>query len=214
MSALKDTKSVLHDSFGLTFVWVGVLMDYYTTKAVSHGVTSRGGSWDHAPAHYIFHKWKGAAVSTPALEPHANIPRGVDVGWTVKSRSHLETRRASSSQSRWLDIDSERRALLLKWSEEEEKLAPPGRQLPFVEEQSELRLRAHCLSEIDTRLSVLNGLRLQLLRKLPKKRASTLGEIIENVAVAKRLVAREDNPQAYGLIARALRDLKKLQSLS
>jgi len=67
------------------------------------------------------------------------------------------------------------------------------------------------ISGVEARLRVLFKLRSNMLRNLSKKPASTMGEIIENVAVAERLVVREENPQAHDLIARVLRDLVALQ---
>jgi len=162
-------------------------------------------------------------MSAPALSPKAHVPNNAHPGSIRNVRSHSEKKtlrttvaamseRSPSTQSRWLELDNERRALLQTWGQQSSDLISEERSLSSTRGQFEDGADTRQLSEIDARLHVLNKLRLRLLVKLPKRQAKTLHEIIENVAVAARLVAREDNPHGHDIIVRALRDLRTLAS--
>ena len=190
---IRRTYFVVLRTFSVAFGLVTIYVGSSTTKKVQAMAS---------------HPWVGnsreqsyAEQRSEALTPqHRSAAGGKSVGG-----------RSLSRQSRWLDIDSERQALLQSWGEMEGGTSRDPGPVATVGDLADGQHTSAPISGVEARLRVLFKLRSNMLRNLSKKPASTMGEIIENVAVAERLVVREENPQAHDLIARVLRDLVALQ---
>ncbi|MNY31329.1 hypothetical protein D3C86_1654890 [compost metagenome] len=74
--------------------------------------------------------------------------------------------------------------------------------------------RASGLTDINTRLRLMDRRLRRWLRFLPKTPAIDIEGVIANLQVAERLLAPEENRIVYGLIVRAARDLSRLTPTS
>ncbi|MFZ4166037.1 hypothetical protein [Brevundimonas sp. NPDC058933] len=71
--------------------------------------------------------------------------------------------------------------------------------------------RASGLTDLSTRLRLMDRRLSRWLRFLPKNPARDVEGVVANLQVAERLLAPEENRIVHGLIARAARDLSCLQ---
>lgn len=109
--------------------------------------------------------------------------------------------------ARWLAIDAEQRHLQLEWGTLEGVMMTKHNWYKrSPEEQATIREGAR-LDEIDARLKVLETEGRALLKAMRLKPAKSVEAVIANLSVAARLIFVEDQPEAHGLITRAVRDL-------
>lgn len=134
-----------------------------------------------------------AKAAAPAAIPSAVALAASDEG----------TRRCAN----WLAIDAKIDRLQTRWAKLETwlarehgwfKLSPTERQaLPWAKE----------LRDIDGCLDVLFEKRDALLEGLPASGSVSLESVVARLAVAERLICRDDHPEGHALIAGARRDL-------
>jgi hypothetical protein len=70
------------------------------------------------------------------------------------------------------------------------------------------------LTDMSTRLRLMDRRLRRWLRFLPKTPAHDIGGVVANLQVAERLLAPEENRIVHGLIVRAARDLAYLEPTS
>lgn len=111
---------------------------------------------------------------------------------------------------RWLALDREQEALLTKWSQVEAALMrdPTWRSLSTKAKATHAGSRR--LAEIDRQLEPLFDEIRAVFDLLPTTPAANIEAVIANLEVVERMLAPEEDDQVYGMVARAVRDLKLL----
>jgi hypothetical protein len=122
-------------------------------------------------------------------------------------RVPASTDRSIEVCKRWLAVDAEQRRLQLEWGTLEGWLIANRSWYKLSPEQRSEIPEGARLTEIDTRLDVLEVEGYGLLRAMRPKPAKSVEAVIANLSVAARLIFVEDHPEAHGLITRAVRDL-------
>lgn len=115
-----------------------------------------------------------------------------------------------SIQGRWLEIDHARERLLDAWAEHESMVVRAHDWFRLSQEARAAHPENARFAEIDAELERLEVEGAALLDALPTDPATGLQTIIENLAVAERIVVEDENPVGHGLVARAIRDLELL----
>lgn len=128
----------------------------------------------------------------------------------VASRS-LETTLASvdgaQAYRRFLYIDGRISRLQRRWARLESYLADQHNWFRLSDAERRTLPAAHELRDIDRMLELLFEQREALLSKLPVRGASSLEVVVARLAVAERLIWRDDFPEAHAMIAGAREDL-------
>lgn len=159
----------------------------------------------------------GGAV---ARLPHLSR-RAVLVGTTAtttaaalsgSSKPAVETLAADSAKpyERYLQIDARISRLQRRWGRLESYLADQHDWLRLSEVERPAVPGAQELRDIDGMLDLLFGQREKLLSELPVRGATSLEVVIARLAVAERLIWRDDFPEAHAMIAGAREDLSAM----
>jgi hypothetical protein len=110
----------------------------------------------------------------------------------------------------WLAVEAERNRLTLAWGRCETLLFDKCRRQNIAAARQSDISEARQLKEIGAQLEALDRESDVLLKALPIRRATSTATVIASLSVAAALVYPDDNPEAHGLIVRAVRDLKVL----
>lgn len=111
---------------------------------------------------------------------------------------------------RWLAVDAERRRLQTAWGKHESWLIRERGWFRLTASEQAAVPEGARLAQIDARLDVLEAESHALLKALPHGPAASVSTVIANLSVAAGLLFEEDHPEAYGLVVRAARDLRRL----
>lgn len=115
---------------------------------------------------------------------------------------------------RWLALADERARQLGVWSAIRSQIErQPGR-FPLSGDARAEAEQVSGLTELETRLRVIDRRLRRWLRGLPKTPSRDLGEVAATLRVAERLLPPEENRIVHGLIKRAVRDLGQLSKPS
>lgn len=114
----------------------------------------------------------------------------------------------------WLALDDHRLRLLGDWCELQRQLE---RQVGWFALSDVARAeieRTSGLSDLDTTLGLIHRRLRHWLRDLPRDPTDDIAVVAANLQVAERLLPAEENRVVHGLIARAVRDLARIQDPS
>lgn len=131
-----------------------------------------------------------------------------------KANSSIEADGDRAWYQRWLALDDHRLRLLDGWCELQRQLE---RQVGWFALSDGARAeieQTSGLSDLDTTLRLIHRRLRHWLRSLPKDATDDLGVVTASLQVAERLLPAEENPLVHGMIARAVRDLKRMQESS
>lgn len=119
-----------------------------------------------------------------------------------------------SWHKRWLALDDHRLDLLDTWCDLQRQLE---RQAGWFDLSNAARgeiEQTSGLSDLDTTLRLIHRRLRHWLRSLPKDATDDLAVVTASLQVAERLLPAEENHVVHGLIARAVRDLARMQDPS
>lgn len=114
----------------------------------------------------------------------------------------------------WLALDDQRLRLLGGWCELQRQLE---RQVGWFALSDVARAeveRTSGLSDLDTTLGLIHRRLRHWQRDLPRDPTDDIAVVAANLQVAERLLPTEENRVVHGLIARAVRDLARMQEPS
>lgn len=111
---------------------------------------------------------------------------------------------------RWLALDREQEALLTEWSQVEAALMHDLKWRSLSAKAKLAHAGSRRLDEIDRQLERLSDESRAVLDLLPTKPAANIETVVAHLKVVERLLAPEEDDQVYGMVARAVRDLKLL----
>ncbi|MBJ7410237.1 MAG: helicase [Phenylobacterium sp.] len=111
---------------------------------------------------------------------------------------------------RYLQIDARISRLQRRWGRLESYLADQHDWLRLSEAERGAVPGAQELRDIDGMLDLLFEQREKLLAELPVRGATSLEVVIARLAVAERLIWRDDFPEAHAMIAGAREDLSAM----
>lgn len=115
---------------------------------------------------------------------------------------------------RWLALDDQRIRLLDLWCDLNRDLERrPGWFALSDAEKAEAQ-QANGLQEISARLRVVHRRVGRLLRKMPTGPSRDYDAVLDNLRVAERLIAPEENAVVYAILSRAVRDLRAIRGAS
>lgn len=112
----------------------------------------------------------------------------------------------------WLMLDDERLRILDGWCELQRQLE---RQVGWFAMSDWARAeieQTSGLSDLDTTLRLIHRRLRRWLRTLPTEPTDDIAVVAASLQVAERLLPAEENRVAHGLIARAVRDLARMQA--
>lgn len=131
-----------------------------------------------------------------------------------KANSSLRSDGDRACCERWLTLDDHRLQLLETWCDLQRWLE---RQLGWFAmsnyERAEME-ETSGLSDLDVTLRVIHRRLRRWLRALPTDPTDDIAVVTARLQIAERLLPAEENPVVHGLIARAVRDLLRMQDLS
>ncbi|GAA0196016.1 hypothetical protein QOZ96_003452 [Brevundimonas nasdae] len=110
----------------------------------------------------------------------------------------------------WLALDREQEALLTEWSQVEAALMRDPKWRSLSAKAKAAHTGRQRLDEIDRQLERLSDESKAVLDLLPTKPAANIETVVAHLKVVERLLAPEEDDQVYGMVARAVRDLKLL----
>lgn len=119
-----------------------------------------------------------------------------------------------SWHKRWLALDDHRLHLLDTWCELKRQLE---RQVGWFDLSDRARAQieqASGLSDLDVILGLIHRRLRRWLRALPTDPTDDVAVVAASLQVAERLLPAEENRVVHGLIARAVRDLARIQEPS
>lgn len=113
---------------------------------------------------------------------------------------------------RWLALDREQEALLTEWSQVEAALMRDPRWRSLSAKAKVSHPGGRRLAEIDRQLERLSYEGRAVFALLPATPAANIETVVAHLEVVERLLAPEEDDQVYGMVARAVRDLKLLMA--
>lgn len=119
-----------------------------------------------------------------------------------------------SWHERWLALDDHRLRLLDTWCDLQRQLE---RQVGWFALSDAARAeieQTSGLSDLDTTLRLIHRRLRRWLRTLPTESTDDIAVVTASLQVAERLLPPEENRVVHGLIARAVRDLSRVQNPS
>lgn len=114
---------------------------------------------------------------------------------------------------RWLALDDRRIRLLDTWCDLQRQLE---RRVDWFALSDAVRAeieQASGLGDLDTTLRLIHRRLRRWLRTLPTEPTDDIAVVTASLQVAERLLPSEENRVVHGLIARAVRDLSRVQGL-
>lgn len=115
---------------------------------------------------------------------------------------------------RWLALDDHRLALLETWCDLQRELERQAGWFDLSNTAQREIEQTSGLSDLDTRLRLIHRRLRRWLRALPTDPADDIAVVAASLQVAERLLPPEENRVVHGLIARAVRDLARMQDPS
>lgn len=112
----------------------------------------------------------------------------------------------------WLALDREQEALLTEWSQVEAALMRDPKWSSLSVKAKAAHEGSQRLDRIDRQLERLSDESRAVLDLLPTTPAANIETVVAHLEVVERLLAPEEDDQVYGMITRAVRDLKALTS--
>ncbi|MDP3370635.1 MAG: hypothetical protein Q8M32_12420 [Brevundimonas sp.] len=119
-----------------------------------------------------------------------------------------------SWHKRWLALDDHRLRLLDGWCERQRQLEKQVGWFALSDAARAEVEQTSGLSDLDTTLGLIHRRLRRWLRALPTEPTADAAVVAASLQVAERLLPAEENPLVHGLIARAVRDLKRMQDPS
>lgn len=113
---------------------------------------------------------------------------------------------------RWLALDRARESLLTEWSQVEAGLMRDPKWRALSDKAKASHAGGRRMAEIDRQLEGLYKEGEAVFAQLPSAPATKIETVIAHLSVVERLLAPEEDDQVYGMITRAVRDLKALTS--
>lgn len=159
----------------------------------------------------------GGGTRPPALSRRAVLV-GTSAAATAPTLTHsagkaaeaLTPTRGVKPYERYLHIDARISRLQRRWGRLESYLADQHDWLRLTEAERRAVPGAQELRDIDGMLDLLFEEREKLLAELPVRGATSLEVVIARLAVAERLIWRDDFPEAHAMIAGAREDLSAM----
>lgn len=131
-----------------------------------------------------------------------------------KANSSFQANCNRAWYQRWLALDDHRLDLLDRWCELQRQLE---RQAGWFALSNAARAEVEQksgLSDLDTTLRLIHRRLRRWLRALPTNATDDIAIVTASLQVAERLLPAEENRIVHGLIARAVRDLARMQDPS
>lgn len=117
----------------------------------------------------------------------------------------------TSWHERWLKLDDHRLRLLDEWTEIHRQLERHNDWFSLSNAARAEVEQTSGLSDVDANLRFIHRRLRRWLRALPTGSANDIAVITASLQVAERLLPAEENGVVHGLIARAVRDLIRIQ---
>lgn len=128
-----------------------------------------------------------------------------------KANSSMHAEGAPVWYQRWLTLDDHRLRLLANWCRLQRQLE---RQVGWFALSDGARTeieQTSGLSDLDITLRLIHRRLRRWLRALPTDPTDNIAVVTASLQVAERLLPAEENRVVHGLIARAVRDLARIQ---
>lgn len=159
----------------------------------------------------------GGGARLPALSRRAVLV-GTSAAATAPTLTHaagaagetLTPASAVKPYERYLQIDARISRLQRRWGRLESYLADRHDWLRLSKAEQRAVPGAEELRDIDGMLDLMFEQREKLLAELPVRGATSLEVVIARLAVAERLIWRDDFPEAHAMIAGAREDLSAM----
>lgn len=115
---------------------------------------------------------------------------------------------------RWLALDDHRLRVLDTWCDLERQLERQTGWFALSDAARAQIEQASGLSDLDVTLRLVNRRLRRWLRALPTDPTADIAVVTARLQVAERLIPAEENRVVHSLIARAVRDLARIQGPS
>lgn len=115
---------------------------------------------------------------------------------------------------KWLALDDHRLRLLATWCELHWRLERQVGWLALSKAERAEVEQTSGLSDLDTTLRLIHRRLRRWLRALPADPTDDVAVVTASLKVAERLLPPQENRVVHGLIARAVRDLSRMQNSS
>ena len=119
-----------------------------------------------------------------------------------------------SRHERWLALDDHRLRLLDGWCELQRQLESDAGWFALSDGARAEIEQTSGLSGLDTTLRLIDRRLRRWLHALPTDPTDDIAVVTANLQIAERLLPAEENRVVHGLIARAVRDLARMQNSS
>ena len=115
---------------------------------------------------------------------------------------------------RWFALDDQRIRLMDQWCDLNGDLERRPGWFALSNAEQKVAQQESGLQEIDARLRVVHRRVGRLLRKMPTGPSRDYDAVLDNLRVAGRLIAPEENAIVYGILLRTVRDLRAIRGAS
>ena len=119
-----------------------------------------------------------------------------------------------SRHEKWLALDDHRLRLLDGWCELQRQLEREAGWFALSDSARAEIEQTSGLSDLDVTLGLIHRRLRRWLRALPTDPTDDIAVLTASLQVAERLLPAEENRVVHGLIARAVRDLARMQNPS
>lgn len=131
-----------------------------------------------------------------------------------KANSSMQADGDRAWYQRWLALDDHRLCLLDAWCELQRQLESEVGWFALSDGARAEIEQTSGLSDIDTSLRLIHRRLRRWLRAMPTDPTVDIGTVTSSLQVAERLLPPEENRVVHRLIARAVRDLARMQDPS
>lgn len=129
-----------------------------------------------------------------------------------KANSLIKAEGDRAWYERWLALDDHRLRILDGWCELQRQLESEVGWFALSEEARAEIEQISGLSDLDVTLRLIHRRLQRWLRALPTNATDDIAVVTASLEVAQRLLPAEENRVVHGLIARAARDLARMQA--
>lgn len=131
-----------------------------------------------------------------------------------KANSSMRGDRDRAWYQRWLALDDHRLCLLDAWCQLQRRLESEVGWFTLSDRARAEIKQTSGLSDLDTTLRLIHRRLRRWLRTLPTEPTDDIAVVAASLQVAERLLPAEESRVVHGLIARAVRDLARIQEPS